>query len=178
MKLTWKDCKPTVVLGSICLIVALALSLVNALTAPVIEENTRIKQQESLLEVVPGGDFGETLSGLTLPKTVSAVYEYEDKNGGGYVLLLSSTNTYTGDSYDVTVAVSKEGRIIKSVTTKFPDTRAVGDYGKRFEGKDAAGVSDVDTLAGATISSTAFHEMMEDALRALSDNGLIGGSEG
>lgn len=61
---------PAIVLTAICLVVALALAAVNLFTAPIVEENNRQKEMESLRLVMPdGADFTEE-RGLSLPATV------------------------------------------------------------------------------------------------------------
>ena len=51
---------PSIVLCSICLIVALLMSAVNMLTAPIIEQEQAEKVQQSLARVLPTGkNFNE-----------------------------------------------------------------------------------------------------------------------
>ena len=51
---------PAIVLGSICLTVALLLSAINMITAPIIAERENASANAALVEVLPDGkDFKE-----------------------------------------------------------------------------------------------------------------------
>ena len=72
---------PSVVLGAICLVVAILLSVVNMFTAPVIAERQAAAASAALQEVLPGGsDFTELdLSEKEYPEIVEKGWQ---ANGG------------------------------------------------------------------------------------------------
>lgn len=73
---------PSIVLTSICLVVALLLAVVNMVTAPIIEAAKAEKIQKTLSSVMPQGkDFVE-IPCEGLPEAVTAAYT---ESGGGYV---------------------------------------------------------------------------------------------
>ena len=81
--------KPTLVLCTICLVVALLLSGVNTITGPIIEAAQNAAANEALLEVLPDGKNFEELS-LTpdYPAIVTAGY----KADGGFVFQMTRSS--------------------------------------------------------------------------------------
>lgn len=169
MKIKKEYIKPTLVLGIILLAVALLMAGVNMITSPIIEEAETEAIMNSLREVMPGGDFEEaTKEYNSLPENVTAVYR--DKNGGGYVITLSTSEGYTGQPIPVTVGIDNDGRItgiavINSPETK--DTDKVASYFGGFGGKDLSGLQDAELVSGVTYSSTAIKNAALDAYRAI-----------
>lgn len=77
---------PSLVLGCICLVVALLLSVVNMFTAPVIEAANEAAANAALAEVLPGGtNFEEIEITADYPAVVTKGY----KADGGYVFQMS-----------------------------------------------------------------------------------------
>lgn len=164
---------PAIVLTAICLVVALALAAVNLFTAPIVEENNRQKEMESLRLVMPdGADFTEE-QGLSLPATVKSVYR--ETEGRGFVLLLSTTSQYTsGDPMNITVGIGADGKITGIRLTSYTESKDFGKetYPATYVGKDET-LSGVKLVAGITYSSTAFREAIKDAFGVLYDNALL-----
>lgn len=79
-----KSIKNVVVLFAICAVVAIMLSITNAITAPIIEKSEREAVNQSLLLVMPNGQNFEKLEfdPESLPETITEVYKEEN---GGYV---------------------------------------------------------------------------------------------
>ena len=75
--------KSTLVLVSICAVMAVLLALTNSITAPIIQKNQDAAANEALLQVMPNGtgfEKLEDLSAYTLPSTVTDVYKDCIKN--------------------------------------------------------------------------------------------------
>lgn len=165
---------PAIVLTSICLIVALALAVVNLFTAPIVEENVHKKEMESLRVVMKDGAGFTALEGLTLPDTVKSVYR--ESEGRGYVLLLSTTSQYTsaGVPMNITVGIGSDGKITGVLLTSYSESKDFGKetYPESYVGKDES-LEGVKLVAGVTYSSTAFRNAIKDAFRALTDNALL-----
>ena len=148
---TKKNLKPTIVLGIICLAVALVISLLNLITSPIIEAKRKEAISESLRIVMPGGLFSDSLPLDDMPDTVTGVYE--DENGGGHVVTLSTTKGYTGKPILLTVGVDPEGKITGAVITatqETKDTDKVASFAEAFKGKDTASVEETELVSGAT----------------------------
>ena len=90
-----KQIMPTIVLGTILVVVALLLSVVNMVTGPIIEAQRNAAANEALLVVYPDGEGFEELdlSTLALPETVTAAYK---EKSGGYVFRVTATGYKPG----------------------------------------------------------------------------------
>ena len=155
------------------------LACLNIFTAPMIASNGAAQQYAPLLEVMPEGkdfeklyDAAEGSSSLTnVPGTVKRVYS--EKSGLGYALQLSTTQGYTGNAIELTVAVDPQGKITGIGVNAYPETKDVGeDYPKSFIGQDSA-LADVGLVAGVTYSSSAIRNAVSDGLNMLVENGMI-----
>ena len=187
MKALKKDnLMPAAVLGAICLIVALVLSLLNMLTAPVIEQTTKERQRASLVAVFPAdscpsADVESDPMAVTLTGTAATTVKgvYRETHGYGYAVLLSTSTAYTtaGTSMNITVAISTDGRVLGVKLTSYNESKNIGTstYPQTYVGRDTAGVADAPLVSGATDSSAAFRDALSDAMKTLAQNGLIGG---
>ncbi|MGB4465697.1 MAG: hypothetical protein WBI55_06205, partial [Eubacteriales bacterium] len=131
--------KSVVVLTVICAVVALMLSGVNELTAPIIEENQSKGEFDSFYEVMPDAEGFEEVSLTGLPETVKAVYK--DTGNKGYVVLLSTRSQYTGTSnMGITVGIGTDGKIVGITLTSYTESKDFGreEYPKTYIGQDSA----------------------------------------
>ncbi len=159
-----KSIVSTLVLVSICAVMAVLLALTNAITAPIIKKNQDAAANEALLEVMPNGEGFEKIEfdAAKLPKTVTEVYR--EKNGG-YVITLTTTGY--GSGLVIMCGVNADGTVSGAVC--LGSTETLGHektFGANFVGKDAAGVSGVDTISGATKTTAAYKNAIADALNA------------
>ena len=160
--------KPTLVLGIICLAVALLIALVNFVAAPIIEKAKKEAISESLRVVMPDGLFDESLSLYGMPETVTGIYK--DENGGGHVVTLVTTKGYTGKPIALTVGVDTTGKVTGVViteTNETKDTDKVSAFASAFAGQTASGVDGSALVSGATYSSRAVKDAVYDAMVAL-----------
>ena len=158
--------KSTLVLVSICAVMAVLLALTNAITAPIIEKNRQAAANEALLVVMPDGEGFEKiedLSAYTLPATVTEVYK--EKNGG-YVITLT-TSGYGSDMV-IMCGIKADGTVSGAVCLSSSETLGhEKTYGEKFTGKNATGVDAVDTISGATKTTQAYKNALKDALNAV-----------
>lgn len=164
--------KCVLVLGAICLAVAVLLAAVNYVTAPIIEENARKEQEKAYLAVLPDAtDFEAVELTAEVPKTVSEIRR--DKGGSGYAFTVNAAG-YGGSSSPITaiVGIDASGRITKIVVTDISgESAGIGDkvgeknYLESFVGKDAL-LDGISTISGATISSSGFISGVKDAFTA------------
>ncbi len=161
--------RPTVVLGVICLMVALLLSAVNLITEDVITARRIEAVSKSLRVVMPDGDFDEPEKlPDDAPESVTGIYK--DLGGRGHVVTLSTDKGYTGKPILITVGVDNDGKIIKAIVTETSESKITPDmeaYPDRFAGVDASKIDSVDTVGGVTYSSKAVKEAIRDALVVL-----------
>lgn len=159
--------KPILVLTLICLVISAALAFTNQKTAPIIEEAEREKAELARKEVLPEADNFKLMELEGLPATVTEVYEAE--NGSGFVFMLT-TKGYGGD-IKLICGIDNDGNITDTNTLSQSETKGLGSritqptFREQFEGKDPS-LAGVDTISGATISSSAYLNAIKDAFTA------------
>ena len=171
MKFTKKDLKPVLVLGAICLVVALLLAGVNMLTSDKIRTDKETAIQDSLVKVMPGGVFELAPEGKYAldGTTVTAVYENTNEEGG-WVVTLSSAKGYTGNAILLTIGIDAEGRVTGATITDNPESKGVdmtNAFFESFGGKNPEEVFEAELVAGVTYSSTAVRNAALDAFKVL-----------
>ena len=167
---------PTIVLGCICLVVALLLSLVNSITGPIIEAAQNAAANEALLEVLPDAKgFEEITIDETFPSAIKAGYKADN----GYVFQASVTGKSSG--LVLMFGINAEGKIVgtkviaeqetDSYDAKvFPDVEGLtGKY-------TGMGLDDFAPylVAGATLTSSAYGDAAKAALQAFA---IAGGAD-
>ena len=169
--------KPTIVLTSICIIVALLLSCVNLITAPEIAKQEERKAKAALYDAYNGGNSVEftqltagDLMGLTLPAEIKEIHS---ASAGGYVFI-GVTGSYGGD-IKVAVGVNAYGAItgVKVVSNSDTPNKIQGVLNAIEGGKGKYNGQNKDTfngviVAGSTVSSDACALIVDAALRAFS----------
>lgn len=163
--------KSIIVLVSICIVIGAAMAGINMLTADKIAAVQAEKEAEALEIVLPENEGFEKLEDIpSLPESVSAVYR--DNDGEGIAMLLSAEGYDSSKPISIAVGFNNDGSISKChIISCTGETSGIGTKIKgegflsSFDGKnDAEGV---DTISGATISSSAFVEAVEDAFGVL-----------
>ena len=161
---------PIIVLVAICVFISAAMAAINLITAPKIDEAQRQKEEEALSIVVPDNQGFTKQEISDLPESVVALYS---DNGSSAVAVMLSIKGYdSSNPMSVAVGFDEDGKIIKtSVISCNGETKGIGSkvsdesFLSRFSG--LSDVSSVDTISGATISSSAFKAAMEDACRVV-----------
>lgn len=169
------------VLVLIFAVFALVLFGINIFAAPLIEANGSAQQFAPLYSVMPEAkgfeliyDANDSAAStlVNVPETVQAIYS--ETSGLGYAIRLSTTQGYTKEPIEFTLAIDAEGKISGTELTAYPDTKDFGaDYPGSFIGQDSA-LGDVGLVAGVTYSSSAFKNAVSDGFAALIGNGLVG----
>lgn len=161
-----KNVMPVIVLSTICIVVALALGVVNMVTKDIIEERNLSAIRESLSQVVPGGDFEQLDLPSNAPSTATGLYR--DKISDSKIVTLKGKG-FAGDIF-ITVGVDKEGNITKAVVTNHSETHnqaGMESYTDKYAGLGAEGVKGAELFSNATISSTAIRDTIYDAMIVL-----------
>lgn len=176
MKLKKENLMPAIVLGSICLIVAALLAVVNKITYPVIEKNDKAAIAASYSEALPGGtvfdrDITEEMkTAVKIPS--SLVQVIEEGTGHGYVLVISTSSSYSKGNLNVTLGVTPDGKIAGMKITSYYESRDIrnadGAVDGYLGGNYASLSQNGDVLvSGATFSSTAFRDAVAESLGTL-----------
>lgn len=158
--------KSIVVLGSICLIVAVLLSSVNILTEPIIKKAEAKKENAAYIEVLPNAtEFEDVELGDDVPESVKAMKK--DAGGSGYAFKLLATATYSGTPMNVIVGIGTDGKITKMSFVEYTDSPGIGTpegFDELFRGKDN---TTTDNDAGATVTTNALKAVLNDAYAVL-----------
>ena len=163
-----RDLMPSVVLATICIVVALMLAAINMITAPIIESRQNALANEALLEVLPDGKNFEKIE-LTdaYPESVTAGY----KADGGYVFQMTVTGKSSG--LVIMCGIDSDGKI---VGTKVISNQETPSYAEKVFA-DIEGTSGKYTgmtldgfapylVSGATLTSDAYSQAVKAALQS------------
>ena len=156
--------RSTIALVSICAVMGILLAITNFITAPIIKQNQEAAANKALLEVMPNGTGFEKVEfdAAKLPKTVTEVYG--EKNGG-YVITLTTTGYNSG--LTIMCGVNADGTVSGAVCLASQETLGKEKtYGESFVGKNSAGAEAVDTISGATKTTTAYKNAIKDAINS------------
>ena len=160
--------KPVLVLVSICLVVTALLAYINSVTSPIIAKAEEEKTRQAMTEVLSEADSFEKLEIENLPERVTEAYSAT--NGAGYVFMLT-TKGYGGDM-KLICGMDADGVIEQCKTLLHAETSGLGSktaedpYRNQYCGKSAETLGEVDAITGATISSNAYKNAIEDAFKA------------
>jgi len=161
--------KPIVVLCVMCIVVTGALAATNQATAPVIEEATRVAQENARKELLPDAE-GFTKVDVQA-ENVSDVYVAD--NGVGAVI--TCTGKGYGGTITVMVAFNPDDTVKQIKITEQSETAGLGAkistdkvFQDSFSGLPAEDftVSDISAISGATISSKAVTAAVNAAIDA------------
>lgn len=163
-----KNIKPALVLGVICLVSALSLSVVNVFTGPVIEKMKNDKANAALLVVLPEGRNFEPIELVEgYPETVKAAYRAD----GGFVFRVEVTGKEKG--LIVMIGINEQGKIVGTTVIANDETpsysadvfSAVEGTDGAYAGMDLASFSPY-LVSGATLTSAAYGEAVKAALQS------------
>ena len=169
---------PSLVLGCICLTVALLLSVINMFTAPVIADRENALANEALSEVLPGGSNFQNITEehrANLPESIIEAYSAD----GGFVFRASGAGR--NGAIVMMVGVDAEGKITgtkiisESESKGYKETiysRVEGTNGE-YTGQTLETFSPV-LQAGSTLSSNGIADAIKAALQAFA---IVNGGE-
>lgn len=156
-----KNMKSIIVLTAISLVVALALSVVNMFTAPIIKENANAAANGAYLVVLPDATNFSDVEG-EFPASVLEMKK--DEGGSGFAFKITATSSYSQSPMEMILGINNEGKITKLVITNYAETKGTAaEFEAFFEGKDAA-VTDV--IAGVTYTTNAIKNAIKEAYDA------------
>lgn len=164
-----KFLKPALPLTVICVVIALLLSVVNALTEGKIKENALKEKEEAILKIFPETDSFEIYDRKYYTDCVNDAGAVKDESGKviGYYADVSPIG-FKGE-IALIVGCDLEGRVLRAFCLSTAETPAVGTratedaYLERYNSLTADEAEKVDTITGATISSKAVRHGIYDA---------------
>lgn len=166
---------PTIALFVICLVSTALLALANNVTAPIIDKLAIQTEIESRNEVLETAEIFEEKSDNGIDYVVGL-----DKDGNEIGMVFTSTAKSYGGEIIVMTGVDMEGKITGIKLLHINDTPGLGMNAQKPEFRDKfLGMSDkitivknsanaanneIDALSGATISSNAVADAVNEAL--------------
>ena len=164
---------PIVVLMLICLVMSGLLAGTNFITEPIITAGDAQRAEQARIDALPAAD-GFTKLDYTAPEGSTVSEVYEATNGAGYVFMLKTTGYGAKGSLQIICSIDADGKIVNSATLAHDETPGLGTkvteaaFAGQFTGVDAS-MSGVDTISGATISSSAYVRAIADAFAAFAE---------
>lgn len=166
-----KFLKPALPLTIICVVIALLLSVVNAITADRIKENAEKDKADAIEKIFPEVHSFEKADKKHYTDCVNDAGAVLDKSGNiiGYYADVAPIG-FKGNIAMI-IGCDLEGKVIKATCLSTAETPAVGTkateekYLDTYKALTAPEVEEVDTITGATISSKAVkHGIYDGAL--------------
>ena len=156
--------KSVIALTAISAVISILLAVTNLITAPIIEKNASAAANEALLVVYPdGGDFTQVdISTFELPATVTDAYS---ASNGGYVIKLLTS----GYGANMVLMCGIDGAGTVTGATCLSSSETLGyekTYGDSVTGKTVADIDVVETISGATMTTSGYKNAVKDALNA------------
>lgn len=163
-----KNFLPTLVLVSICVAAALLLSLVNMITAPLIDAAQSAAADEALLEVLPNG---KNFTPIEITSDYPEIVTAGQKADGGFVFQMTVTGKSTG--MIIMCGVDTNGNIVgvKVIANEetpsyaekvFPEVEGTNS---KYTGMNIDNF-DPFLVSGATLTSRAVGDAVKAALQA------------
>ena len=160
--------KPIIVMVCICVVISLALGATNLVTTPIIEETNRKIANEGRFALIPEAeDFTEVTSDVE-----NIVDIYTSTNEVGTVI--TSIGKGYGGPITVMVALDNDGKVVAVNVMSHTETPGKGEvieepsFTDQFIGNDndTFNASEIDAVAGSTVSSKAVISAVDTAISA------------
>ncbi len=150
---------PSIVLASICIIVALLLAAVNTVTAPIIELAQAKKIQQTLSKVMPTGENFAEIDTDGLHECITAVYT---EDNGGYVFQMKVTGYKTG--LIIMCGIDADGKITGAEYVSSSETlSAEVGLGEKYVGQTNY-TFNPELITSATKTTQAYADAIKAAL--------------
>lgn len=148
----------------------LCLSVINGMTAPIIEEQKLAAVKENLEALYPGAEFKEET--IAVSGSIQNVYSASG-SANGYVYK-AAVNGYAGE-VSFLVGINEDGSYqgfialdYSSETSGFGSRIGDEEFSSRFDGKSID--DNIDTLSGATVTSTAVVKGIDEIVEHFEEN--------
>ena len=174
--------KKNVLTSLLCLVLltavlAACLFGVNALTAPIVEANEKARLGDSVL--IYDRNAPEASELTVTADTVQSIYKDDTKQV--YTLHLASFEGYTkSQAIELTLVLDYEGHIVSLTLDASGETKNdlldTAAFLPSFEGQDSA-LAGVELVAGATFTSNAIKNAVNDGFNTMIENGLFAAGE-
>ena len=150
----------------ICLVIALGLSALNYITAPVIADFTEQAKQEAMASVLPGCEMEKINDQVYVGK--------KDGQIAGYAVNVVTQEGYGGAS-EMMIGFDQDRKSTGLEYISMSETPGLGARAKeksfiaQFLGQPARDFSEIDALTGATITSKAVNGAINTAAQLVKE---------
>ena len=154
----------------ICVVSALLLAGVNALTVDRIAANVAAEKAVAIKEIFPNASNHEQVSDISVPGVNELYMVYEDDKLLGYAAGVAPLGF--GGAMEVMVGVRADGTLASLKLITHSETPGLGsrvgesEYIAKYSGITTGTLADVDVITGSTISSEAIRTGVGYALDA------------
>ncbi len=180
MKNTGFILKLALILFAIAFVCTFVLVLCNNITAPVIAENTKLAEEQARVTVLPTAKSFEAVSLDATGVTESYIGKDKDGNTAGYCFKISTNankNKAFGGEIQMIVGIDSDLNITGVEITSMAETPGLGakagekEFKGQFVGKTGeitvkSGDNSISAISGATITSKAVTEGVNNAIKA------------
>jgi len=159
--------QPIAILTIICLVAAGGLSMVNGVTAPIINAASSDRAQIAMAEIIPDATGFQEVDNDLFPRAVREAFKSD--NDVGYIFIVA-VNGFSGE-IRVMAGIDNDGKIISSKTLAHTETVGIGTildedrWTSPFDGKDSR-LEGISAITGATISTVAYMNAIREAFVA------------
>ena len=166
-KMKKSNVMPSIVLGAICLTVALLLSVVNMFTAPRIAENKRKEEIKALKQVLTAGT---TFDAIEITDAYPDVITGGYKSDAGYVFKAEVVGYQPG--LTIMVGIDNDGKIAGVKHTASAETFGVeGELNqkytdKKYDKESLEMILSASASKGAPMTAGAYYKAIDAALEA------------
>ncbi len=160
----------TTVLTIVAIFCGLLIGGVNAITAPVIEQNRIEAQNQAYREVLPAGDSFEEITLSGVPATIIAAVKGLDvqSNVVGYIYIASGTNQYGNMS--IAISIDANGKVLGAQFVSIEQTLNVDGTRtnlSRYVGTQISALTpEGDLISGVTGSLNTLKSLLGDVALA------------
>lgn len=160
--------KPIIVLTVICIVASALLGLTYNVTKDQIAAVQKAASDAAMIEVLPGAATFSEYDAAQIGND-AILLAAKEESGLGYVFKVQDKGF--GGAYVIMVGIAPDGTVTGAKLLDNAETPGLGsktgeaDFTSRFTGVDEAGLPEVQTITGATISSSAFKRCVETAFK-------------
>ncbi len=156
--------KSVISLTVICIVTSILLAITNKLTGPVIAKQEASAVNDALTVVLPNGEDFQSVD-ITKYKLPSTITEAYSEKNGGYVFKMQTTGYDVG--FVILCGIDKDGVVNGSTTISSKETLGYEKtYGVELKDKTLGNIDSVETIAGATKTTSAYKNAVKDALNS------------
>lgn len=156
------------ILGVICVLTAGLLAFINALTQPKIIAQSLARENQTLLEVLPQA---ERFDPVKSSNGEILYYKAYDLNNNLLGFALKASGKGYSSVIEAMVGITRDGKISAIKVLSQNETPGLGSrisevpFISQFKNKDVESITQVQAIAGATISSKALIESVKSKLK-------------